>query len=87
MRYTHADLLRWPASCKKSPIREAGEGIAKLQREILEHLNLIPTDLVIDECDADLMEMAAHRIVHDTLAGEAGRRLRDQGFAFREVQE
>jgi predicted acylesterase/phospholipase RssA len=88
MRYTHADLPHWPASCKKKdPIREAGEGLVKLQREILEHLNLIPTDLVIGKCDADLMEMAAHRIIHDTLTGETARRLRDHGFVFREVQE
>jgi predicted acylesterase/phospholipase RssA len=88
MRYTKADLPHWPASCKKKdPIREAGESLAKFQQEILERLNLIPTDLVIGKCDADLMEMAAHKVVHDTLTGETARRLREDGFVLREVQE
>jgi predicted acylesterase/phospholipase RssA len=88
MRYTTADLPHWPASCrKKTPIGEAGEGLAKLQKELLERLNLIPTDLLISKCDADLMEMAAHEVVHDTLNGEMARRLRDDGFAVREVRE
>jgi predicted acylesterase/phospholipase RssA len=88
MRYTMADLSRWPASCKKkNPIGEAGEGLVKFQQELLERLNLIPTDLSIGKCDGDLMEMAAHNVVHDTLNGETARRLRDEGFAVREVQE
>jgi hypothetical protein len=88
MRYTKAELPRWPASCKKkSPIGEAGESLAKFQQELLERLNLIPTDLLISKCDGDLMEMAAHKVVHDTMTGETVRRLRDLGFAVREVQE
>jgi predicted acylesterase/phospholipase RssA len=88
MRYTTADLPRWPSSCKKkTPIGKAGEGLAKLRQEILERLNVIPTDLAISKCDADLMEMAAHKVVHDTLNGEMARRLRERGFAIREVQE
>jgi hypothetical protein len=88
MRYTTADLPHWPASCgKKNPIVQAGESLAKFQEELLERLNLIPTDLLISKCDGDLMEMAAHKVVHDTLNGEMARRLMDQGFAVREVQE
>ena len=88
MRYTAADLPHWPASCKKkTPIGEAGESLAKFQQELLERLNLIPTDLLISKCDADLMEMAAHKVVHDTLTGEMARRLADEGFTIREVQE
>jgi predicted acylesterase/phospholipase RssA len=88
MRYTTAELPQWPVSCKKkNPIRRAGETLAGFQQEILERLNLIPTDLSIGKCDADLMEMAAHKVIHDTLTGETARRLRDAGFAVREVQE
>ena len=88
MRYTAADLPHWPASCnKKNPIAKAGESFAKFRQEILESLNLIPTDLLISKCDGDLMEMAAHQVVHDTLTGEMLHRLRDAGFAVREVQE
>ena len=87
MRYTMAELPQWPASCKKNPIVEAGESFVKFQEELLERLSLIPTDLLISECDGDLMEMAAHRVVHDTITGETLRRLRDLGFAVREVQE
>jgi hypothetical protein len=87
IRYTAADLPHWPASCKKNPIGEAGENLAKFQQEVLERLNLIPTDLLISKCDGDLMEMAAHEVVHDTLTGETVRRLREEGFAIREVQE
>ena len=85
--YTMAQLDRWPASCKKNPIEETGESLEEFRMGLLERLNLIPTDLLIRECDADLMEMAAHKIVHDTLTGETLRRLRDHGFAVREVQE
>jgi hypothetical protein len=87
MRYTTADLPHWPASCKKNPIVEAGESFVKFQEELLERLSLIPTDLLISECDGDLMEMAAHRVVHDTMTGETLHRLRDLGFAIRDVQE
>jgi predicted acylesterase/phospholipase RssA len=87
VRYTKADLPRWPASCKKNPFVEAGESFVEFQEELLERLSLIPTDLSIDECDGDLMEMAAHRVVHDTITGETLRRLKDLGFAVREVRE
>jgi hypothetical protein len=87
MRYTTADLPQWPASCKTNPFVEAGESFVEFQEELLERLRLIPTDLSIDECDGDLMEMAAHRVVHDTITGERLRRLKDLGFAVREVHE
>jgi hypothetical protein len=87
MRYTAADLPHWHASCEKGPIGEAGESLAEFRQDLLERLNVIPTDLLISKCDADLMEMAAHKVVHDTLAGETAHRLRDEGFAVREVQE
>jgi predicted acylesterase/phospholipase RssA len=88
MRYTAAKLSHWPASCKKkTPIGEAGESLAQFRMELLERLNLIPTDLSINKCDADLMEMAAHKVIHDTLTGETAQQLRDHGFTVREVQE
>jgi len=88
IRYTAADLPHWTASCKKkNPIDKAGESLVKFEQELFERLNLIPTDLVIDDCDADLMEMAAHKVIHDTLTGATARRLRAGGFAVREVRE
>ncbi len=88
MRYTAAELSGWPPSCKKkTPIGEAGEDLAEFRRELLERLNLIPTDLSIGKCDADLIEMAAHKIIHDTLTGETAQRLSNHGFTVREVEE
>ena len=45
----------------------------------------IPTALNISDCHADLLELAAHRVVHETLNGEVVRRMKRGGFAIREV--
>jgi predicted acylesterase/phospholipase RssA len=81
IRYTMADLDRWPESCGED---EAGDADAT-RRAILARLEAVPTDLEITECHADLVEMAAHKAVHDALNREV-RRLRAEGIDVREFR-
>jgi predicted acylesterase/phospholipase RssA len=76
IRYANAELDEWPASCAS---REA-TGVA-----IEDELESIPTALNISDCHADLLELAAHQMVHETLNGEVVRRMKRAGFAIREV--
>jgi hypothetical protein len=76
MRYAEAGLEEWPASCEK----ERAAGV-----DINEELESIPTNLKISDCHADLLELAAHKVVHDTLNGDVVRRMKREGFAIREV--
>jgi len=59
LRYTDAQIDRWPASCGE---REGGAD------EISAHLATIPTNFKITDCDADLMERAARLLVEAALA-------------------
>jgi hypothetical protein len=76
IRYVNAQLEEWPASCKK----RAAAGVT-----IHEELTSIPTDLEITDCHADLLELAAHQVVHEALNGDVVRRMQREGFAIREV--
>ncbi len=81
IRYTMAGLDRWPESCGE----EEAADVDATRRAILARLQAIPTDLEITRCHADLMEMAAHKAVHDALNREAPR-LRARGFDLRKVR-
>ncbi|MBT8471998.1 MAG: hypothetical protein HKP25_06290, partial [Marinicaulis sp.] len=59
MRYTDAQIKEWPPSCG------ARENDAAA---ISAHLAAIPTNFKITDCDADLMELAAHDLVERALA-------------------
>lgn len=66
MRYTEVELPfeRLPASCGAVEELRFGEG----QGEALEtYIKRIPTHLKIERCDADLMELLAHLVVHREL--------------------
>ncbi len=78
IRYANAALDEWPASCKSR---------ASAGASIQEELEGIPTALSISECHADLLELAAHQMVHKTLNGEVVRRMQREGFAIRAVPE
>jgi predicted acylesterase/phospholipase RssA len=70
--YSEAELDDLPGSCSgKMPGEET----------IRDLLLEIPTDLKIDECDADLLELAAHQLVHETFDDETARRLRSEGLS------
>lgn len=58
LRYTDADLKQWPESCDKDD----------REKPIGERLALIPTALDISDCDADLMEAAARKLVREWAA-------------------
>ena len=77
LRYTDARLDRWPDSCA-SEARAARD--RPTSEAIHERLLEISTDLEIPDCDADLMEQAAHAVVDAALDGPAGERLREAGF-------
>ena len=76
LAYTMANLDRWPESCS----RKAGS-------PSLEDFQAIGTDLKISTCDADLLVLAAHQLVHDPMNGETGRRLEKLGISVRRVDE
>ncbi|WP_395072221.1 patatin-like phospholipase family protein [Hyphococcus sp.] len=62
MRYTDAVIERWPESCGN---REGGAA------EIQAYLETVPTNFKITDCNADLMELAAHSLVRTTLRENA----------------
>jgi hypothetical protein len=81
MRYTDAKLDRWPDSCRQAArARRDGRSESDVRADITAHLSEIPTDLEITDCDADLLELAAHDIVHSQLDAETMRRLQEKGF-------
>jgi predicted acylesterase/phospholipase RssA len=86
LRYMAADLERWPASCRREARRSAGSTASQVEG-ILDRLEAIPTLLSIDDCGADLLELAAHQVVHASLNGEPGERLRELGIAFRAASD
>ena len=70
-RFSEAQLDEVPNSC-------SGELFGT--ELIREHLLGIATDFTIDECSADLLEIAAHQLVHATLDDAAVSRLTSSGF-------
>jgi predicted acylesterase/phospholipase RssA len=72
LRYMAAELASWPDSCRSE--RRSGEPATP--EAIQNRMEEIPTLLSIDDCGADLMERAAHQVVHAQLDGEWGDRLR-----------
>lgn len=70
-QHSEAALEDLPESCDEEILEEG---------TIRDHMLEIKTDLQIDECDADLLEIAAHRIVHATFDAETARRLTSEGF-------
>jgi predicted acylesterase/phospholipase RssA len=78
LRYSQAALDDLPSSCGGT---QSGE------QAIRELLLEISTDFKIDDCDADLLEMAAHQLVHDTFDDEAARRLRSEGISIHTGRE
>ena len=59
MRYTDAQIKQWPPSCGHRENDAAA---------ISAHLAAIPTNFKITDCDADLMELAAHDLIERVLA-------------------
>jgi len=83
VRYTDADLDRWPESCE-----EDGEtGTEETRRRIRERLVSIGTKLRVEPCEADLLQMAGHAVIHATLDGEVVEHLRSQGFAVNDAED
>ena len=70
--YSQSPVAELPASCRPRTMKLA---------EIHERLESIATDFVIDDCSADLLEIAAHRLVHETFDDAAVRRLEEQGYS------
>jgi predicted acylesterase/phospholipase RssA len=83
LRYMAAELASWPESCRSE--RRAADGPAATPQAVRDRLEAIPTMLSIDDCGADLVERAAHQVVHAQLAGEWGERLRELGIPVRPV--
>jgi hypothetical protein len=77
-RYSQAELDDVPSSCG---------GEISGEEAIRDRLLEISTDFKIDGCDADLLELAAHRLVHETFDDEAARRLRSEGLSIHTGRE
>lgn len=83
LRHGDAQLSQWPKSCKRAANPRASD--AERRAAIRHHLQEIDTQLAIGECDADLVESAAHALVHAALGAEKVRDLRGRGFSVREA--
>ncbi len=86
MPYMAAELESWPASCRSEARRAESDG-QPLVESIRDRIGEIPTLLSIDDCGADLLEQAAHQVVHERLNGEWGARLRALGIPIREARD
>lgn len=73
VRYTEAALDAWPESC------------GEVRDEIAARIAAVPTSLRISACDADLLEAAAHALVHAAVNDRLDA-LVDQGFSLRRVE-
>jgi len=71
-RHSRAELDDLPGSCVE---KTSGD------ETIRDLLLKIPTEFKIEACDADLLEMAAHHLVHETFDDEATRRLKSEGIS------
>ncbi|MDH3430367.1 MAG: patatin-like phospholipase family protein [Gammaproteobacteria bacterium] len=67
-----AQLARLPDSCS---------GKMSVEEVISDLLSEIPTRFTVDDCNADLLEMAAHQLVHESLDDATVQRLTGEGFA------
>jgi len=77
-QYGKAELEDAPASCTK----EISKG-----KTVHDLLLEIKTRLKLPECHVDLLELAAHQVVHETFDDETARRLTGGGFAIHSVRE
>jgi len=77
-RYSQAELNDPPSSCAK----EISDG--KTSHDLLLE---IETKFNIKECHADILEMAAHQLVHEAFDVEAVRRLTSDGFSIHTARE
>ena len=83
--YSTAQIDHWPESCKESA--EAGQQDPQtIRTAIATKLKKIKTSLKIPDCDADLLELAAHDVVDRQLNSETMVSLRAAGFQIRETQ-
>jgi len=71
-RHSKAELDELPNSCV-----DRLSGLQAISDLLLE----IPTLFKIDECNADLLELAAHQLVHETFDDEAVQRLGNKGLS------
>lgn len=71
-RHSEAELVELPSSCVGKL-----SGLQAISDLLLE----IPTLFKIDECNADLLELAAHQLVHETFNDEAVQRLGNEGLS------
>jgi hypothetical protein len=81
LRYMAVELDSWPASCGSEP------DTSSRVEAVRDRLEEIPTRLSIDACGADLLERAAHQVVHAALNGEAGQRVRELGIPVRAAHD
>ena len=77
-RHSRAELSKLPDSCARKTSDE---------RSMRDRLLEIPTLLMIDECNADLLEAAAHHLVHASFDDEAVHRLTSKGFSVHNGRE
>ena len=83
-RYTSATLDSWPASCKQDAASEQ-QSPEEIRDAITARLAMIGTALKIPDCDADLLDLAAHDIVHSRLNAETLAHLKSMGFPVNEA--
>lgn len=76
LRYTDADIDQWPESCDA----DGEPGSEETRLRIRERLASIGTKLRIEPCDADLLQVAGHAVIHAALDGEVVEKLQGQGF-------
>ena len=84
--YMAAQLESWPASCEGEARRSASNPQPRME-SIRDRIGEIPTALRIDDCGADLLEHAAHQVVHERLNGESGEILRALGIPLHEAHD
>jgi hypothetical protein len=77
-----ATVDQWPASCPQGADTE-GQSPEEIRANISLALASIATSYSVPECGADLLEVAAHNIVHERLNPETIERLNSLGFAVR----
>ena len=74
-----ANLDHWPASCPQAA-RSAKQDPEQVRAEIAEAVATVPTAYSISECNADLLELAAHDVVSSRLDAATRDRLAEMGF-------
>ena len=87
LRFDRAQVTEWPDSCDETRAHYESLGVVDPVEAIRQRFEAIPTSFGISDCDSELVERAAHELVHEAMnGGEAGRRLREAGFAVREFR-